>query len=237
MLYMSLWIIWFVMGICFVAVFAVMVFPKLMLRTYAATLPVRDRTVGRETDGHGEVLVCEPSALSRRYIRSYRVGRDKEGMYFRGERAKRAAFLAYDLIVFGASNTILQILHVKEKFNSDPFTETVRLPKRTDLVILRVVCADDTPFPPERRPFNARYALWLTLLSLSLAFTVDLFLWLCVTFACRILDRFTMTVSLPLSSWAALLGVTALAVVAVCWAVSLARFFLLRGRGKDENGR
>lgn len=231
---MAFWIVWLVIGIFFILLFCATVIPKIMLRTYAATLPVRVKAVGRYEDKYGDVVVFSPPSQVRKYIKSYLVGSCEKGMYFRGEWAKTAAYVEYELTVYGADNSVLEILRVKEKFNGGQYTRDTFLPAGTDYVTLRIVCVDDDPIPAERRAFNPKYALWLTALSLCIAVSADLILWLGGTFALRCLDRFTMELSLPASSWAAILGFTALAAVAVTWLISLGGFFMRKKRKGDE---
>lgn len=231
---MGFWIVWFALGISFVVLFICVVLPKVMLKTHAATLPIRDRSLERRTGEHGAVIFYEPAPSIRPYIKSYRVGTDERGVYFQGEWGRKIAFAKYELIVFNAANEIIETVRVKEKFNSDRMTHVTRLPKGTDFVSLRLLCVDDAPFPDERRPFNVKYCLWLILECLSLAVTVDLFLWLAATLLLRILDNFTMVLTLPARGWVILLGYTAAIVVALTATLSILHFFLLRRRRDDD---
>ena len=227
---MEFWIVWFALGICFIVLFTCMILPKIMLKTHAATIPVRDRSLEKRTGERGTVVSYEPAASIRPYIRSYRVATDERGVYFQGVWNRKIAFAKYELIVFNAANEIIEIVRVKEKFNNDRVTHITRLPKGTDFVSLRLLCVDDTPFPDERRPFNAKYCLWLLLQCLSFAVTVDLVLWVAGTLILRIFDGFQMYYSLPASVWVTFLGWSAAGVVLVTAALSLLRFFLLRRR-------
>ncbi len=225
-----------VMGVAFILLFTATVIPKIMLKTRAATLTVRVKAVDRYSDEYGDTVVYSPSSSVRRYIKRYRVGHDADGLYFCGELASVAAYAEYELTVYGEDNDIIQILRVKEKFNGSDKTSITRLPANTDYVTLRLVCIDDDPVPEERRAFNRGYVLWLCVLCVSLALSVDLMLWLGLTFALRLLDGFTMSMSLPVGVWAAVLGTTAAVTVCVTAIISLGGFFL-RKRGDSDEAR
>ena len=231
---MAFWIVWLVMGIAFILFFSAMVIPKLMLKTYAATLPVRVKALERTSNEYGDTITFSPPSSVRRYIRRYRVGHDENGVFFCGELAAKVAFAEYELTVYGADNDIIRILRIKEKFNGGETTAITRLPDQTDYVTLRLVCIDDSPVPAERRAFNLSYAIWLTVLCLSLVLAVDLMLWLIVTFVLRYMDGFTMALTLPVGTWAALLGFTALAIVFVTCLISLGGFFIRRKGDVDD---
>lgn len=227
---MEFWIVWFAIGICFVVLFVCLILPKLMLKTHAATLPIRDRLLSRMNNENGVTLTFEPAASVRPYIRAYCIAHDGDRLYFRGEWARKIAHVKYELVVFNAANDIIDIIHVKETFNGDGVTHDTYLPKNADFVTLRLLCVDDMPFPDERRKFNLRYAIWLALLCLTLAVTVDLLLWLATTLTLRIYDDFTLTLGLPAETWAALLGYSALAAAFFPCVLSLLHFFILRRR-------
>ncbi len=223
------------LGIGIVILFACFFLPRIMMRTHAATLPIRDRAIGRGADSLGAALYYEPTAAVRRYITWYRIGRDANGAYFQGEWARKIACAVYELVVYGAGNELIEVLRVKEKFNGGRLTRVTRLPKKADFITLRLCYVDDTPFPVERKKLNGRYCAWLAALCFSLAVTVDLLVWLVSMFVFRCMDGFTFTYSPPLWMWAALLGSTALAVIAVTCAFSLARFFLMRRKGDPHD--
>lgn len=231
---MVFWIVWLIIGIFFIVVFSVTMVPKIMLKTYAATLPVRVKTLERYSDRYGNVVVYSPAKQVRKYIKNYRIGTDEKGAYFIGEWAKPFAYAEYELTVYGEDNSIIEILRIKEKFNGGINTHRTRLPEGADYATLRVVCIDDNPIPAERRSFNLRYALWLAALCFCLSLSVDLLLWLGGTFVLRCLDQFSMTLSLPVNIWAEILGFAALFTAAITCAISLGRFFLRRRRESDD---
>lgn len=221
-------------GLAFVGVFTGIVLPRILLKTHAATLPVRDKAIERLSDKYGTLLHYAPSAAVRRYLESYWIGNDENGAYFRGEWTSLIAFAEYELTVYDSENEIVEILRVKEKFNVEGPTHVTRLPKGADYVTVRFVCVDDTPVPAERKPFSARYALWLAVLCLFFALTVDFLLWICVSFVLCCFDNFTMRLSLPPETWAALLGYTALGVAAATCVFSLGGFFLRKKGVRHE---
>lgn len=229
---MIFWIVWFIIGIVFAIVFAAVLVPRVMLRTYAATLPVSDRVTERQEGRSCDEIAVQPSRTAREYISSYRITRDETGVFFQGELAEKRAYLLYELVVYGANNAIISILRVKEKFNDGRLTKRVRLPDGTDYCTLRILCADDSPLPAERRAFSLRYALWLALECIVFAIAVDLLLWLSATFALRALENFTMDTNFPPAVWAQLLGYPALAVSVSVAAASLFKFFVIRRRNK-----
>lgn len=223
-----------IMGVAGILSFSCVVIPKIMFKTHSATMPVSAKAVERIKGEHGDAVVYVPSSAARRYIKRYRVGRDEKGFYFRGELAQKVAYAEYELTVYNTENAIIQILRVKETFNVDVETAETRLPEKTDYVSLRLVCIDDNPIPAERRPFNARYAIWLTVLCASLTAAIDLLVWLVVSFVLRCKDNFTMSMTLPATTWAALLGFTALGVVLLTCSLSLGEFFLRKRGDTDE---
>lgn len=225
---MVFWIVWFIMGVAAILLFTALVIPRVMLKVRAATLPLRDKAVGRLTDAQGDVLCYAPADSVRPYISRYFIARDGEGMYFRGEWARLSAYAAYELTVFNAAGKILDIYRVTEKFNSGRETHITRLPEGTDYVALRLLCVDDTPIPAEPQPLRRSYAVWLAVLCLCLSVAADLLLWFSLTFAFNCLDNFTMTYHLPVATWAVMLVSAALAVTAVTCAFSLGGFFLRR---------
>lgn len=231
---MIFWIIWFALGIGMIAFSLCMLLPRIMIKMHAATLPVRDRAIGRLSEGNGAVVMYEPAASVRPYIKSYRIGKDDSGTYFVGEWARKIAFAHYEIVAYNAHNDIIDVIRVKEKFNGGETTHVTKLPAKADYVTLRLVCADDTPFPAERRKFNLRFVLWLAVLCFILAAVTDFLLWLCSSFALRCLYGFDTSISPPASMWAYVLGFTALGVVAVTFIIVLAHFFLLRRRGDRE---
>lgn len=228
---MAYWIVWLIIGVFFILAFTAVIIPRIILKTYASVLPVRLKVTDRFSDKFGEVVVYSPEARVRKYIKSYRVGRNEKGLYFRGEWGTTAAYAEYVLTAYGANNSILEILRVKEKFNGGKYTNDIALPPKTDYVTLRVACIDDSPVPAERRAFNLRFGVWLGVLCLCLAVACDLLLWFCVTFALRCIDGFTMTYSLSAGTWAAILGYTALGIISVTAAIVLGRFFLQKKEG------
>lgn len=216
------------MGTAAIVLFAAFVIPRIMLKVHAATLPLRDKAVGRLPEEHGAALSYVPADSVRPYISRYRIAHDEQGLYFCGEWTKITAYAAYELTVFNAEGKILDIYRIKEKFNGGNETHITRLPEGTDYVALRLLCVDDTPIPAEPQPFRRAYAAWLAVLCLCLSAAADLLLWLGVTFALNCFDNFTMTFELSAETWAALLCCTALAVTAVTCAFSLGGFFLRR---------
>lgn len=228
---MAFWIVWLLIGLTFVLLFTGLVIPRVMLKMRAAMMPVRDKAVDHLSDEHGAIFVYTPSASARRYIKSYRISHDGEGLCFQGEWTGTVAFAEYELTVYNAENDIVEVLRVKEKFNGTHLTRMTKLPPKADYVTLRVLCVDDSPVVPERRAFGLRYAVWLAALCLSLALTVDILLWLGMLFVIRCLDGFTMSLALPVGVWTAVLGITAAAVVACTAAVCLAKFFFLNRKG------
>lgn len=225
---MIFWIIWFIIGMAVVLLFAVYMLPRIMLRTHAAALPVRDKAIGRLPGGKDVGVSYVPADSVRPYIKQYTVASDGNGLYFRGEWACVKAFVDYELTVYDANNRIVDIFRIKEKFNGGRFTHVTRLPQTTDYVTLRIVYADDTPVIAERQPFRKQYALWLAALCLCLAATVDVLLWLGITFVFNCLDNFTMTNQLSVGTWAMLLGLTAVGVSLATCAFSLGGFLLRR---------
>ncbi len=230
---MAIWIVWLVMGVLLVLLSVGLLIPRVMLRAHAATLPLRDKAIGRlGEDGEGALYL--PADSVRLILKNYAVARDEQGLYFRGEWAKTVAFAEYEITVYDRGNRILDILRVREKFNGGRFTHDTRLPAGADYITLRLICVDDTPVLPDPRPFNKQYAAWLAVLCLCLAVAADLLLWLGVTFLLNCLDDFTMTYRLSSSVWAALLAGTAAAVVVLTCAFSLGGFFLRRKRYLHE---
>ncbi len=229
---MIFWLVWLVVGLGIVVLATVLLLPRIMLRMHAAAIPARDRAVGRLSDEHGSVTLFEPAPSVRQYIKSYRIAKDGEGLYFCGEWSRLIAFVKYELVVYNSSNSIINILRVKEKFNDGGYTHLTRLPHNTDYVTLRIVCVDDTPVRAERKRMNVRYALWLALLCVAVAFLADLLLWLGVTAYLRYADSFTASLTIPIKFWAELLGFAALAAVVFTLTAALARFFLMRKGGE-----
>lgn len=217
-----------------ILLFSVTIIPKVMLKSYAATLPVRVKVLERFSDAFGEVVVYAPSAAARKYVKNYRIAKNERGVYFRGEWEKKAAYAEYELTVYGSDNKVLEVLHVKEKFNGGKTTHATYLHKDADYVTLRVLCVDDTPLPDERRKFNFGYACWLAVLCISLVFATDLLLWLITTFVLRCMDGFSMRLNLPVGQWAALLGYPALFITVTTCLISLGKFFLSRWGAKEN---
>lgn len=227
---MAYWITWLSAGVFFVMLFTVIIIPKVMLKSYSATLPVRVKAVERFSDAYGEVVVYSAPVSARGYIKSYRIGRDAGGVYFRGEWAKNVACAEYELTVYGVRDNVIDVLRVKEKFNGGKTTHDTRLRKGADYVTLRVLCVDDEPLPADRRKFNFAYAFWLAVLCISLVFAVDAILWLVATFVLRCIDGFTMTLGLTVSEWAAILGYPAIAIVVITLTASLGCLYLRKRR-------
>lgn len=231
---MIFWIVWLVMGVGGILWFSGWVIPKIMFKTHAATLPVGAKAVDRYKDDFGETVVYVPSAAARQYISRYRIGHDEKGLYFCGELAKKAAYAEYELTVYNVDNNVVQILRVKEKFNASNETALTRLPDQADYVELRLICLDDNPIPAERTRFTARYAIWLAVLCACLVAATDLLIWLVASFILRCQDNFTMTMTLPSSTWAALLCLTGLGIVLITCSISLVGFFLRKRGDIDE---
>ncbi len=230
---MGFWIVWLILGACFAVLYSVLLFPRILMRAYGATVPVRDRLIGRASDDNRAILVYEPALSARRYLKSYRIWREPDGMFFQADLGTRVALLRYEILVYNASNEIIEVIGVKETFNNELMTHVTALPRGADYVSVRLICVDDTPFPRERRPFNGKFAAWLCVLGGSLAATVDLLVWLGVTFTLRCLDGFTSVYSLPFWDWFVLLGSTTIVVVLLTVAVAVVRFFFVRRRGSS----
>ncbi len=229
---MVFWIVWVIVGLFFVLAFTAMVTPMLIFKLHAAAIPVHAEAIDRFSDKFGEVVVYLPDASVRRYMSGYRIGVNESGLYFRGEWAKKSAFVQYELTAYGENDAVLDIIRVSEKFNDGKYTADIPLPAATDYVGLRITCVDDDPQPAKRRPFGAKFAIWLAVLCAYLSVACDAALWLGITFLLRLTDGFTMTYELPSSSWALILGLTPLAVTAVTVAVALVKFFLT---GKEDS--
>lgn len=223
---MAFWIVWLILGVFFILAFSAVIIPKLIFRVYAAASPVRVKVVERFAEKYGETLVCSPDAKTRKYLKSYRIFHGEKGLYFRGERARRAALVEYEISAYDAQDNLLDVIFVRDKFCTGRNTADIPLPEKTDYVNLRIVCVDDSPIPAERRAFGLKFALWLTALCLCVALACDLLSWLIITFALRCIDGFTTTFTLPVSSWAAILGFTALAAVIFTASISVCAFFL-----------
>ena len=228
---MIFWIVWLAVGFGAAVLCTAFLLPRIMLNMRAATIPARDKAVGRIAEGNGAVMLFEPAPTVRQYIKSYRIAKNGANLYFCGEWSRLVAFVKYEIVVYNASNTVVNILRVKEKFNDGETTHMTRLPKDTDYVSLRILCVDDTPIRRERTSFNVRYALWLALLCAAVAILADLLIWLGVTAYLRYTDSFTATIGIPVEIWAELLGFAALGAVVFTAAVSLARFFFMRKGG------
>lgn len=232
---MAIWIVWLVTGVFFIFALTAFIVPKIVLKVYAAVLPVRVKVRDRYSDKFGEVLVYVPSAKARKYIKSYRLGKNAAGLYFLGEWNKKAAFVEYELTAYNAENSVIDIIRVKEKFNGGRYTSPVILPDKTDYVTLRLVCVDDNPVPADRRAFNLAFAFWLCALCVVLSVLIDLLLWLGITFALRCMDGFTARFTLSVKCWAGILGFTALAVTALTLIMALGKF-LLREKEEEYDG-
>ncbi len=226
---MEFWIAWVIVGLALVGISVFRILPALMLKTCGAAFPVRDRVVGKKEGAFGEELTCEPAVSVRPYISSYRLARDAKGVFFEGELQARRAFLSYEIAAYSASGELLDVLRVKEKFVEEK-THVSRLPKRTDYVSLRMLCVDDSPMPRERRAFGKRLGIWLGVLCLAMAATVDLFLWVGLTFYLRLSDNFTGELDLSADVWAAALILTGLFVAILTGAWAAARFFRMQKR-------
>lgn len=231
---MIFWIIWQTVGTLFIILFTIAVIPKVMLKSYAATLPVRVKALERFSDDYGDVAVYATSPSVRKYIKSYRIARNANGTYFRGEWSKAVAVAEYELAVYGADDRIMDVIRVKEKFNCGKSTHDTYLPQGVDYVTLRVLCVDGDPLPAERRKFNFSYACWLALLCICIVFAADIFLWLTTTFVLRWLDGFTMKFNLTVAEWAALLGFPALAITVTTCTISLCKFFFRKKEGASD---
>lgn len=229
---MIFWVAWLAIGLGAVICITVIFLPRLMLKVRAAAIPVTDKPVARGTDENGDVVWFETAPSVRPYIKSYRIAKDAKGLYFCGEWNRLVAFVKYEIVVYNAANNIVNILHVKEKFNDGAETHITRLPKNTDYISLRMICADDTPLRAERNPFNLRFGLWLAVLCLVAALLTDLLLWVGVTVYLRLVDAFTATMGFSVATWAELLGLGALASAALIGAVELVRFFSMRKGGE-----
>lgn len=225
---MVFWIIWFIMGTSVLLLFTGFILPRIMLRTHAATLPVRDKAIDRLDGEHASTLTYSPADSVRPYIKRYTVTKDDAGVYFRGEWATLTAYAEYELTVYDSESKIIDIIRVKEKFNRGRYTHVTRLPQTTDYVTLRLLCINDSPILAEPQPYRKAYGLWLSALCFCLALIVDLLVWLVLTFMLRCFDGFTMAYNLSGGTWAAILCCTALFVILITCAVSLGGFFLRR---------
>lgn len=231
---MGFWIVWFVIGIVFVVAYAAFLLPRLILKARSDGFPLCGKAVKKERGSDFEAVVYEPSASARPYFRRYRVYRSKRGLFFRGEWAKHVAYIRYEIGVFNANDDLIDVIAIKEKFNSGCNTAEVRLPKKTDMISLRVVCVDDKPLPSERLRLNIPYCIWTAAICASLAVMVDLLLWMTVTFVFGCLDGFTSALSLPLSDWGAFLGLTAAGTAVFAFLFTAVRHLLLNNRRRGE---
>ncbi len=226
-----------VIGVLFILAFSAWVIPKIIFRIYASVNPVRVKAVDRFSEGGVQTVVYMPDAVTRKVIKSYRVISDGKGLYFRGEWEKNSAFVEYEVTAYGANNSVIEVLHVKDKFDNGKFTKDIPLPAKTDYVTLRIVCVDDTPVPMRRRAFNLKYVLWVCALCACLAVLCDLLIWLCLTFTLRCLDGFSMTYGVSVGGWATVLGFGALIIILITATIFIGGFFLLqRGASEEERG-
>ncbi len=212
---MLVWTVWLIIGVAGVIFFTVLVIPKIMAKLYASTLAVRVKAVDRSKGEFGDVVTYVPSEVVGRYIRRFRVGHDKDGIYFVGDLAMKVAYAEYELIIYNAENEVIQILRVKEKFNDTGETSVIRLPQKTDYVGIKLIYLDDEPISYERKKFGAKYILWLALLCLSFVSMTDILIWLILSYLIRWDYGFDALVSLPPSSWAKVFGITSAVVTFV----------------------
>ncbi len=230
---MLVWTVWLIVGVAGVIFFTTLIIPKIMTKLYASTLAVRVKAVDRSKGEYGDIVTYVPSALIGRYIRRYRVGHDKDGIYFVGDLAMKVAYAEYELIVYNADSEIIQILRVKDKFNETGETSVIRLPQKTDYVGIKLIYLDDEPISYERKKFGARYFLWLALLCLSIVAMTDILIWLILSYLIRWDYGYETLVSLPSSIWAKIFGITSAVVTFIVCCLCIGKA-LTRVRGNFD---
>ena len=183
------WILWFIVGLTLVGVFACTFLPYLLLKADAATYKVRDRALGRYNLKDGVTFLYEPSPSAVQYIGKYQVYETNEGKFFVGEWAQKLSSANFDLFVYDAKNSIKTILNVQDKKIEGTQTRVVPLPDETDYVSVRVNRADNEVVRSERR-LTARYVVMTLLFALFTALVVDVLIWLIATFIMQLLAGF-----------------------------------------------
>lgn len=132
---MVYWILWFAAGALLVFAFAAGVLPKLFLRAFAASLPVRDRALGKYMLSEGVGILYQPSVRARAWMPYYQlIARgDARPKRFVGMWAQPVSDARYTVVAFDGKGAPLSVHAVREDA-SGSFTRTLLLPEETDRV-------------------------------------------------------------------------------------------------------
>ena len=207
------------------------VLPKVFLQIYESSYPVRDRALGKYRIHDSVSMLYEPSVTVKKYIKKYQiyVFSDRREKLFIGEWAQKVASISYDVIAYNVNNRIIGIYNVIEKYNGNKCTHSTVLPEDTDYVSLRLISVEGKSFPREvKAPY--KFWIWVSVFSVCAAATVDAGLWVFISFVLQCLRGFSGDVALAGRSWASIMVLTALSVVAFTCAV-LATVFLRKKAG------
>ena len=100
-----------------------------------------ERGLRRVTFPGGRAVVYAPTPRIRRYISSYVLTKEAEGVFIRCRIHESIAYLRYDVATFDAKGRLLDVLRVSERITACGCTHGVRLPRDTayaTLVLRRV---------------------------------------------------------------------------------------------------
>ncbi len=120
----------------------VSLYPRLTLRWVWKGDPLLgDRGLRRVTFPGGRAVVYAPAPGIRRYIPTYALIKEAEGVFIRCRIHESIAYIRYDVATFDAKGKLLDVLRVSERITACGCTHGVRLPRNTayaTLVLRRV---------------------------------------------------------------------------------------------------
>ena len=220
------WIIWFIFGIMLVVLLSGFVLPKVFLKIYESSYPVRDRALGKYKIHDSVSMLYEPSLTVKKYIKKYQIYvlSDRREKLFIGEWAQKVASISYDVIAYNVHNRIIGIYNVVEKYNGNKCTHATTLPEDTDFVSLRLISVEGKSFPREVKA-PREFWIWAGVVSGCAAATVDAGLWVFISFVLQCLRGFSGDVALAGRSWASIMILTAISVAAFAYAVLVTVFW------------
>lgn len=117
--------------------------PDMCVRWANPKKKLGDRGLRKYKFPEGRGVVYEPELKMRRYIKQYALICYKNNKYLKCYLNPKIRFVKYDVMVYGPSSELLDVISVTERVTNDKYSKAVPLHKDTSYVNVILRMADD----------------------------------------------------------------------------------------------
>jgi hypothetical protein len=117
--------------------------PEICVRWANPKKKMGDRGLRKYKFPEGRGVVYEPELKMRRYIKQYALICYKGNKYLKCYLNTKIRFVKYDIMVYGPSSELLDVISVTERVTEEKYSKAVPLPLDTSYVNVILRMADD----------------------------------------------------------------------------------------------